>query len=632
MPLDAAVTHDPPIFSRNLMVLGLVIGTLHLAAMFMAPALFGREAAVSAPHVLPLAAGSALEAACGEAGGTPGNTITTSYGDAVEYFLVIPAETIGDAVMAITSLVDAAVLYRCEGLVPVETGMMAGDSLPFSVRPLKRLELAFPVGEVTASDRFVLAITQNALISTDVYLQDRADFERALQRRLTVRLFLLGAVSGLILYNTVLSFVARNRTFLFNALTISSMLLLDIYLSGIGAAYLWPEQPWLSNVVLGFALSGPALFAPFYLYSFLENRPFSAIRRSPLYWLWPAAALAGLVAMLVVPLWPVYLFHTALWIVLALVFAVVLLRRTRSGNERAAILTVPVLGAILPAMIIGIMKEFVGYDFGVVGPHATEIVLMAEALLFTFALAYMLRLSEFREHAALETANRMSRSINARLMQTLDSERTRVASELHDTAGQGVVLIVNQLKALSANRRLDTGLRADVARTEHLARDMLAEIRGISHSLHPAVLDHLGFEQAAVTLAQNLAKANAQEIAIDFPEERMPLTKNQALQLYRIVQELLSNALKHAGATTIRLALAADGEKRVLSVSDDGQGLPGDAGIAGRTGVGMRILAQRVASLPGAMEVQSDATGTWISVCFVPGVAADDGNEDGSRP
>ena len=161
---------------------------------------------------------------------------------------------------------------------------------------------------------------------------------------------------------------------------------------------------------------------------------------------------------------------------------------------------------------------------------------------------------------------------------------------------------------------------------------MLAEIRGISHSLHPAVLDHLGFEQAAVTLAQNLAKANAQEIEIDFPGERMPLTKNQALQLYRIVQELLSNALKHAGAKTIRLALSSEGGERALSVSDDGVGLPGAADMTGQGGVGMRILAQRVASLPGAMDITSNGEGTRITVRFAPGSVGNEDASDGSRP
>ena len=227
--------------------------------------------------------------------------------------------------------------------------MRVGDSLPFSVRTIRRPEIAFPLRQVSTSDRFVIAVTQDALISTSIGLQDAATFAQVSERRLTIRLFLLGAVTGLVLYNTMLSYVARNATFLFNALTITSMLMLDIYLTGVGAAYLWPEHPWLSNRLLGLALAGPSLFSPFYLYSFMEDRPLEAFFRMPRYWIWPAASLAGLAASLVLPLWPVYLFHTGLWIVMTTYFLGQLARQTAGGNQKASILLVPVLGAIVPA-------------------------------------------------------------------------------------------------------------------------------------------------------------------------------------------------------------------------------------------------------------------------------------------
>lgn len=626
--MDDAATHHPRIFSRNVVLLGAVIGLVFMATMFLASTWSDVDDIVVARALLlpgVEATADACVAPMREEMLDARGKVTLSYGNEPDYVLVVPTAALSDAVLAIGSIVDAAIPYRCEGASLVNLGMAAGDILPFADRVIQRPEIAFPVGPVGPSDRFILAINQNALISTDIHLQDRSTFEQASEQRLMIRLFLIGAISVLATYNAVLAFVARNITFLFNALTIASMLMLDLYLSGLGAAYLWPSRPWLSNALLGLALAGPSLFAPFYVFHFLDDRPYRAFFQSKRYWFWPAASIAGLALMPFLPLWMVYIFHTGLWIVMTLVFVALLLRQTLSGDERASILMVPILGAIVPAMIIGAMKEFAGYDFGLIAQHGTEAALVVEALLFTLALAYLLRLSRRREKDALHTANRLSRSVNERLVQTLDDERARVASELHDTAGQGVVLIVNRLKRLAARPRLSRALRQDVAGIEALAGEMLDEIRGMSHNLHPAVLDHLGFERAATALAENLSKANAQEITVDFPDARIALTRNQALQLYRIVQELLTNALKHARARLIRLSLhIRDGEAELV-VSDDGRGFPDTASEPADSGMGMRILAQRVASLPAQLAIATGKEGTDIRIRFTPGGAPQGG-------
>lgn len=620
--MDDVATHRPRIFSRNVVLLGAVIGLVFMAMMFLAST-WSDAGDIVATRVMPLRGVEATTDACvaplrGEMLDARGK-VTLSYGNEPDYVLVIPAAALSDAVLAIGSIVDAAIPYRCEGASLVSLGMAAGDTLPFADRAIQHPEIAFPVGQVEPSDRFILAIGQNALISTDIYLQDRSIFEEVSEQRLMIRLFLIGAICAMISYNAVLALVAREITFLFNALAVTSMLILDLYLSGIGAAYLWPGSPHLSNIILGLALAGPSLFAPYYAYHFLDGRPYWAFFQLKRYWFWPAASIAGIALMPFFPLWMIYVFHTGLWIVMTLVFVALLLRQTLSGDERASILMVPMLGAIVPAMIIGAMKEFAGYDFGLIAQHGTEVALVVEALLFTLALAYLLRLSRRREKDALQTANRLSRSVNERLVQTLDDERARVASELHDTAGQGVVLIVNRLKRLAARPRLSRALRQDVVGIEALAGEMLDEIRGMSHNLHPAVLDHLGFERAATALAENLSKANAQEITVDFPDTRIALTRNQALQLYRIVQELLTNALKHARARLIRLSLQIRDGEAELVVSDDGRGFPDTAAEPADSGMGMRILAQRAASLPGQLAIATGKEGTDVRIRFTPG-------------
>jgi len=617
-------------YSRRAVLLGTAIGLAFIAAMFAA-SMLPQDQHIVAARVLPLPALDTGAAACGtemdEHSVKSDGQIRLLPGNGRQHFLVSAPSDLSDGVLIIRSMVDQAELYRCVGTDLIDTGMRVGDTLPFSERPLALHRLAFPLGPIAPDDRLLIVITQNSFISTHIELNEYRSFLSGAQRELTLALFLFGAISALVVYNLVLSLVAANATFMFNALTVFSMLALDIYMTGIGPAYLWPAQPWLSNWVIGLSLAGPTLFAPFYVYHFLEDRPLAAFFSIPIYWLWPAASVVGLAAMPFVPLWPVYIFHTATWIVMTIFFAGLLLRRVAAGDERATILLVPLFGAIVPVMLVAIFKEFVGFDFGWVGRHATELALLLEAMLFTLALAYLLRLSQWRESAALDRANQVAQSVNRRLVETLDDERERVAGELHDTAGQNTVLISNWLGRLSASPRLDRALRSEVGRIEQLAGKMLAEIRDISHSLHPAVLDHLGFERAAKTLAENLGKANGQRIVVDLPDTPMSLTKNQALQLYRIVQGLLSNALKHAPGSPVRLAIAAHDPHMVLSVADNGPGIP-DGPEPAHSGIGMRILMQRAASLPGDMTVQSGSDGTTVSVRFVPGASHQTRRED----
>jgi two-component system, NarL family, sensor histidine kinase UhpB len=160
-----------------------------------------------------------------------------------------------------------------------------------------------------------------------------------------------------------------------------------------------------------------------------------------------------------------------------------------------------------------------------------------------------------------------------RALKAQEDERLRVARDLHDEVGQRLTAVMLQLG--------DDGAREEV-------RSALEEVREIGRRLRPEALDDLGLAAALRSLANDLEQRTGRRVDRDI---RAPaqLTSEQEVVAYRIAQEALTNALRHADAASIRLELACVGQATVLVVEDTG---PGVNAFADGTGIrGMRERA-----------------------------------------
>jgi two-component system sensor histidine kinase UhpB len=173
-----------------------------------------------------------------------------------------------------------------------------------------------------------------------------------------------------------------------------------------------------------------------------------------------------------------------------------------------------------------------------------------------------------------------------------EAERLRTARELHDEVGQSLTAVALQVEHLAA--------RADppgAARLDELARQIkrsLEDIRRISRELRPEALDDLGLVSALIALTSRVARQTDTRLERELREDLPPLSAEQELVLYRVAQESLTNVVRHAEATTARVALeVVDGEV-VLIVADDGRGMP-DGASEQTSGIeGMRERASLV--------------------------------------
>ncbi|MFI1354122.1 histidine kinase [Streptomyces sp. NPDC020898] len=177
---------------------------------------------------------------------------------------------------------------------------------------------------------------------------------------------------------------------------------------------------------------------------------------------------------------------------------------------------------------------------------------------------------------------------SGRVLSAQESERRRVARELHDEVGQTLTVVILQFKSLAD--RVPKDLREDVVTAQETVRDSLDEVRRIARRLRPGVLEDLGLASALRALVLEFA---APGVTVTHQvDASLPALGGQAeLVLYRVAQEAMTNAARHSQASTISLGLRSAGECTVeLIVRDDGQGLHGTKEGAGLLGMRERAL------------------------------------------
>jgi signal transduction histidine kinase len=218
----------------------------------------------------------------------------------------------------------------------------------------------------------------------------------------------------------------------------------------------------------------------------------------------------------------------------------------------------------------------------------------------------------------LDNVNRNLRDLSARLMQLQDDERRRIARELHDSVGQ-------TLAALSMNL---TTVRADIeqlARTaialndsEGLVREMVTEVRTISHLLHPPLLDELGLASALRWYVGGFSQRSNIKVDLDMAEDFVRLPAEVETAIFRVVQECLTNIHRHSGSPVAKIRVRERDRHCQVEIEDKGKGIPQkkleEMASAGTPGVGIRGMQERIRQLGGTMEISSGSNGTVVAV------------------
>jgi signal transduction histidine kinase len=229
-----------------------------------------------------------------------------------------------------------------------------------------------------------------------------------------------------------------------------------------------------------------------------------------------------------------------------------------------------------------------------------------------------LRLTETlaaRAAVAVDLSERVSRDAVRRVVEAQELERRRLARELHDETGQALTSILLRLKPLEQSAASEEA-RAEVASVRELVVSTLQDVRRLAVELRPSALDDFGLVPAVERLAETFREQTglAVDLEAQLADERLPSEVETAL--YRVVQEALTNVVKHSGADRVSILLARKSRAVVAVVEDDGSGF--DPGTTREGALGLAGMRERVGLVGGRLRIESSAeTGTTL-VAEVP--------------
>jgi len=220
-----------------------------------------------------------------------------------------------------------------------------------------------------------------------------------------------------------------------------------------------------------------------------------------------------------------------------------------------------------------------------------------------------------RAAVAVELSQRVARDTVRRVVDAQESERKRLARELHDETGQALTSILLGLKPLEASMADDQSRAALAQLREHVVA-ALQDVRRLAVELRPAVLDDFGLVPALERLTDAFAEQT--NIRVDFHsalrDTRLPNEVETAL--YRVVQESLTNIVKHASAQRVSVSIARRPSGAAAVIEDDGKGF--DQRTLREDGLGLLGMRERLGLIDGRLEIESRPGAGTTVVAEVP--------------
>lgn len=230
------------------------------------------------------------------------------------------------------------------------------------------------------------------------------------------------------------------------------------------------------------------------------------------------------------------------------------------------------------------------------------IVVLLALIIVSFAIIYQRNLYAQQKKMHQLTLT-YQKDLLTSAVQSQESERERIAQDLHDEVGASLStakLFINQIQYETSGEEI----RDLAQQANQILGDIVQDVRQITQNMSPALLESFGLA-GAVNILLNRLKANGVQINYQVIGEFSKLNKEKQLALFRIIQEVIGNIVKHAAATHILVQLHHQQNVIMLSIVDNGCGFDTQVTSAGSTGIGMATIKARTGFLNGQLNLAS---------------------------
>lgn len=197
------------------------------------------------------------------------------------------------------------------------------------------------------------------------------------------------------------------------------------------------------------------------------------------------------------------------------------------------------------------------------------------------------------------------RQFSHTIVNKLEEERGRIARDLHDGIGQSLIILKNKVNKGSSDQ-----LAPDHSQIDENFSDLIEEIRSISRSLIPPELKRLGLKKAIENRLTEVGNTSGLFITTELEDlDKIQTEQHQSLRIYRIIQELTTNTIKHSEATALKIEAILDGDVLTIIYQDNGKGFDKEKWKSSDSSVGLRSIQQRLNYLNGTIKFEKPKKG-----------------------
>ena len=215
-----------------------------------------------------------------------------------------------------------------------------------------------------------------------------------------------------------------------------------------------------------------------------------------------------------------------------------------------------------------------------------------------------------RAEEEVRASREQLRALAARLQSVREEERTRIAREIHDVLAQELTRLKIDLVCLhrsltnAGEAAAPETLAAQVLQMQQATEASMRCVQRIATELRPAVLDSLGLCAAVEWLVRDFQKRTGIQCNVSVPEDELHMDRDSATAVFRILQESLTNVLRHARATQLSVLLRQEGDQIILRVKDNGCGIPAET-LNNPMSIGLAGMRERAYLLQGQLDISS---------------------------
>ncbi len=340
-------------------------------------------------------------------------------------------------------------------------------------------------------------------------------------------------------------------------------------------------------------------------------------------YIWKVKGIIFIVSLLIILFWQTYIYDTLklvlfLNMIFLIIGIIVVSLSYKIGKKQSKIILCGML-LIMSTVLIQTVLNFINLEIRLNTNILNIGTLLFSSSIIWFAISHYLeakketeRMKEI-EFISLKRENEERSLFAAKLIESQENERNRIALELHDSIGQKLILIKNlALSKIKSNESIDE--KTLIHKINDLSDETITEIRNITYNLRPLYLDQLGLSVAIETMTEKICELSEINIIHEVDDKiNKIIPKNDYINFFRIIQECLNNIVKHSQADQVFLKVVAENDFITLEIRDNGTGFQISEQ---KYGTGLTSVSERAKMLNSHLEISSNENGTKIKMNY----------------